>query len=99
MKYNHKPIDMVRVGSVGDIRNVGQFAWVIDKNGQRSLVVAIPSLSAMGWSITTWTIDHKNHWDAQWSWDGDEDKPTLKPSLNWVNMWHGYVTKGQLVEA
>ena len=35
-----------------------------------------------------------------WSWNGDEDKPTLKPSIFNTGMkcrWHGYLTDGEFV--
>ena len=33
-----------------------------------------------------------------WQWDGNREAPTLTPSLNWVGVWHGYMTKGELKE-
>ena len=32
-----------------------------------------------------------------WLWDGNEDKPTLTPSIHYLDNWHGYLTAGQLV--
>lgn len=29
-----------------------------------------------------------------WSWNGDFDKPTLSPSINHVNHWHGWLRDG-----
>lgn len=31
-----------------------------------------------------------------WEWDGNEDKPTLKPSVHAVGRWHGYFTNGRM---
>lgn len=31
-----------------------------------------------------------------WGWDGNEDKPTLSPSLHWENHWHGMLKAGRL---
>lgn len=31
-----------------------------------------------------------------WSWDGDEDKPTLSPSVHCVGYWHGYFVQGRM---
>jgi hypothetical protein len=31
-----------------------------------------------------------------WQWDGNEDKPTLTPSVNVVDHWHGWVKAGRL---
>lgn len=32
-----------------------------------------------------------------WQWDGNEDKPTLTPSVNAEGIWHGWVRAGRLV--
>lgn len=32
-----------------------------------------------------------------WEWDGNEDKPTLMPSINSVRYWHGWVRAGRMV--
>lgn len=32
-----------------------------------------------------------------WQWDGDQEKPTLTPSINCVDLWHGWVRAGRLV--
>ena len=34
---------------------------------------------------------------AVWQFNGDLDKPTLTPSLHWVNMWHGWLRAGELI--
>lgn len=31
-----------------------------------------------------------------WSWDGNEDKPTLAPSILDPRNWHGYLRNGRL---
>ena len=31
-----------------------------------------------------------------WGWDGNEDAPTLKPSILAHGQWHGYLTAGKL---
>ena len=32
-----------------------------------------------------------------WGWDGNEDKPTLTPSIHSPGVWHGWLTAGRLV--
>ena len=32
-----------------------------------------------------------------WGWDGNEDKPTLMPSIHVPGVWHGYLRNGVLV--
>jgi hypothetical protein len=31
-----------------------------------------------------------------WGWDGNVEKPTLKPSILVPEMWHGYLRNGKL---
>lgn len=100
--HGHAPIPMRRVLREDEFERLGDFAWrVID--GRRSMIVAIPrpsdGRSAASWVLSSWTIDHKNECDAQWGWDGNVDRPTLTPSLHAVGVWHGRVTRGELVEA
>ena len=107
-RYGHSPIQMRRVREDVDkpgyyegydaLEQAGDFFWQV-ANGKRSLFVAVPSDHPVGWSGCGWTIDYKNANDAQWSWDGNEDAPTLSPSLHWIGLWHGWVRNGQLVEA
>lgn len=33
-----------------------------------------------------------------WKWDGNIERPTLTPSINHINHWHGYLTNGEFVE-
>jgi hypothetical protein len=32
-----------------------------------------------------------------WQWDGNTEKPSLTPSINVVDRWHGWVRAGRLV--
>jgi hypothetical protein len=31
-----------------------------------------------------------------WGWDGNEDAPTLTPSIHFPGHWHGYLRQGRL---
>ena len=31
-----------------------------------------------------------------WGWDGDQDKPTLTPSISAPGQWHGFLRAGRL---
>lgn len=96
-KYGHEPIVMERAEQ--PFTKAGQFTFVMSKQG-RSIVIAMPlSKDLKRFNACEWTIDYKNHCDAQWKWNGDKAKPTLKPSLHWVGAWHGFVTAGVLREA
>jgi hypothetical protein len=99
--YGHPPIAMCRVSDEIEWEGpkaCGEFFWR-DVNGCRVLVVAVPMNSNMRPLLTEWTIDHKNGCNAQWGWDGNEDAPTLTPSLHALGIWHGRISNGQLIEA
>lgn len=32
-----------------------------------------------------------------WGWDGNEEKPTIKPSIHALGEWHGFLQNGKLV--
>jgi hypothetical protein len=32
-----------------------------------------------------------------WEWNGDRDKPTLRPSVHLPRRWHGWFTAGRMV--
>jgi hypothetical protein len=102
-RLGHAPIKMQLVepwaknGANGYARP-GDFFWQIE-DGKRSLVVALPCKGGDYGLWVNWTIGHKNHCNASWSWDCNEAAPTLNPSLHWVGAWHGWVRNGELVEA
>lgn len=37
--------------------------------------------------------------EPTWGWNGDEQRPTLAPSINHVDHWHGYLRDGMFVNA
>ena len=99
-RQGHQPIAMTRKDSYRDLAQVGDFWWRRDAQLRRSLVVLLPNpREGYEYFHSSWTIDHPNRTGDQWSWDGDVEKPTLKPSLHAVGEWHGYVTAGWLEEA
>ena len=62
---------------------------------QRTLVIMLPT--AQGHCLTHWPTTHANPNGDQWSWDGNEDEPTLTPVLHLTGGWHGWVQGGTLV--
>ena len=112
-RINHPPIPMNRISpdltAITDkrppLKQRGDFYWDI-RGGKRVLVLAMPchiettdGSHVYEWEMSRWSIDHPNADDASWSWDGNEDKPTLSPSLHAVGIWHGYVRNGMVEEA
>lgn len=99
-RYGHPPIQMTRRVQPSDFVTAGDFCWFVNHERRRLLVLAIPYHGAVNkWIHSEWTIDHKNECGAQWGWNGNEDAPTLTPSLHAVGVWHGWVRDGKLVEA
>ena len=98
-KYGHAPIRMVEISESDDRpMQLGEFYWHFE-DGQRCIVIGLPMNKNLRVCPAEWTIDHKNHCGASWEWDGNEERPTLKPSLHWEGTWHGWVRNGMLIEA
>lgn len=38
-------------------------------------------------------------WGPTWKWDGNKETPTLEPSINHIEHWHGYLRGGEWVLA
>jgi len=34
---------------------------------------------------------------GEWTWDGNEEQPTVTPSIHAVGRWHGWLRAGRLV--
>lgn len=105
-RLGHAPIHMRRCDDLKGVSQRGDFYWIGGEDGKRTLAIAMPC--SIGWrdnmtgepySMCQWSIGYKNSSGAQWTWDGDEDKPSLTPSLHWVGVWHGWCLNGILKEA
>ena len=94
-------------GDVGAVQDggAGTFCWILD-DGNRSLYLFLPS-GVSRWAIRPHTLPNGHSWE----WDGNEDAPTLSPSLHVIargwpdrgipdkTLWHGWVKAGKLTEA
>lgn len=97
-RYGHEPIKMRRRYSSENLEKVGDFKWHLG-GGKRTLEVIIPDHCGQKQCWSRWTINHTNASGDSWTWNDDENKPTLQPSLHAVGTWHGFVRDGKLVEA
>ena len=83
----------------------GAFCWLRDGEF-RSLYLFLPQPAG----VSRWAIrPHELPNGHSWEWDGDEDRPTLSPSLHVISrgwpereipeetLWHGWVRNGELV--
>ena len=78
---------------------VGEFCWSKEINGVRYLHIVLPGSirpDSIRCSTASPTIIQDN-FGPVWGWDGNEDKPTLSPSLHWPGQWHGHLVAGRLV--
>jgi Family of unknown function (DUF6527) len=79
----------------------GDFAWDFDAEacgGDRSkpthyIYVHLPGESS--WSAIK-VQQGAPGGNRVWGWNGNEDKPTLTPSIHAVGIWHGFLTNGEL---
>jgi len=110
MSQSTESIQGVVFGCSGDAREHGKggiwYTWIEGSprnfpEDVESLMIVMP----VNWGepdviqkgiICEWTVSKKNQCGAQWSLSGTRDKPTLSPSLHWVNVWHGWLRDGFL---
>src|SRR5262245_20984876 len=73
----------------------GDFSWSPEtlKDGSRYLYISLPGESSMH-AIKVMRSDPGV--ERVWGWDGNEDKPTLTPSIHSPGVWHGYLRNGRL---
>jgi hypothetical protein len=90
---------MRRVNSEEKCDQVGDFAWKITEGNVRHLVFLIPR-SPNNYLFQCLPVRQgPNEAGRCWGWDGNEDAPTLTPSVHTIGHWHGWVRAGELVEA
>jgi hypothetical protein len=79
----------------------GDFCWGPDfeKDGVtlRYLYLKIPGSTSTGYDALKVCRGKDRGIEREWCWDGNEDKPTVTPSISDPDTWHGYLTAGRLV--
>lgn len=103
-RHGHAPIPMRRLADADcdALQVAGDFAWDVRPNGQRFICLAIPVSKddPKRYAFSRIPVkEGKNETGQWWGWDGNEDKPTLTPSLHCIGIWHGFITNGTIVEA
>jgi len=81
----------------------GDFAWdfdseklVSDKTKETAhIYISLPGEGG-GWSAIKVRRGAAGG-ERVWGWDGNEDKPTLTPSIHMPGVWHGHCIAGKLV--
>ena len=103
---NTESVDLRRVKvpvEAGTKLAPGDFAWDFDSpelGGDRKaetahIYVALPGEGG-GWSAIKVRRGAPGG-ERVWGWDGNEDKPTLTPSIHMPGVWHGWLRAGRLV--
>ena len=82
---------------------VGAYFWRVDLEGRRVLWLLTPDQRVK--IKASPVVLYMEHAVGDWAqpgpvngWDGDEEEPTLSPSIV-AGPWHGFLRNGQLVEA
>lgn len=93
-RHLHKPIKMAEVRSLDHLVHKGQYCWGKGANGGRTIWIRVPGNDDEGTALARCPVDSEG-----WQWDGNVEKPTLKPSVHVHGHWHGWIRGGFLVEA
>ena len=91
------PVKANRVDSVADDKRPGVFKFFSDDGKIAGMNFRCPCPCARLTPI--YFTGHHDDGDAHWDWDGNQDEPTLSPSLHAIGHWHGYLRKGVFVQA
>lgn len=95
---NTESVNARRVGDVfPDSREAirpGDFCWGEEKDGQRTLFIVLPGFDHPD-AITVRRGSPGGN--RVWGWDGNEDAPTLQPSIQVPGYWHGFLEAGRLI--
>ncbi len=83
-----------RPESVWDLA-IGEYYFGIDGQGQRFFTGMLPGQTVCIIPLRP-VITAGLNGGRYWDWDGNEDKPTLTPSINAVGSWHGWVRAGRM---
>lgn len=97
---NRESLDMVRFPDCSDADVIGgapgAFCWMVPGPARvgtyRHLCMRLP-----GGSVGVVPVEGPH----AWIWDGDEDRPTLSPSVlqrdhDGVELWHGFIRAGRM---
>ena len=89
-----------RVDDLDDLKNPGDFCWMRAAGVVVGMAFKCPSGDGSRPMIRF--TGHQIRSQPTWDWDGNEDAPTLSPSLHRTEtikgvertIWHGFLRKG-----
>lgn len=70
----------------------GAFEVAADPSGQRRFWFVCPGCKLIAAIALRPVVDGS---PQSWEFDGNVEAPTLRPSINHVGCWHGWLTAGQ----
>lgn len=75
----------------------GDFMWGDESaDGIRYLYIRLPGTTAAGFDALRCYRGADRGIPREWGWDGNEDRPTLVPSILNEGEWHGHLQGGEL---
>jgi len=91
--------DMVRQPSMDAALDGPPGSFYIAKahdDEQRWMWFTLPGKGGCG-CVRLRPLRRSDEGNPSWEWDGNEDRPTLMPSVHCVGIWHGFFTAGRMV--
>lgn len=70
----------------------GDFCFKMTREDQRVMWICLPNGTTSVIRIRPYSGP-----EPSWEWDGNEEKPTLTPSIYAIGIWHGWARAGRLV--
>ena len=100
MSENRESCDCRRVADYDAIERPGDFYFkpVQGLPGETAIHVMLPghTFICIGVACGGSTQGPPTCPGPVWGWDGNEDKPTLTPSIHTKEHWHGFLKAGRL---
>lgn len=74
----------------------GRFLWGHEHDGYRMIHFILPGGFYGGIPVHREGTPRPDIQSPVWTWDGNEDRPTLAPSIWMHGCWHGFVRAGRM---
>lgn len=76
-----------------DVYEQGQFDIVTEPSGQKRFWFVCPGPCKSISAIAIRPVQDES--SQSWGWDGNEESPTLDPSIHHIGCWHGWLKNGE----
>lgn len=104
-KYNHPPIDLHKCAGESEFERPGDFSWDIHRNGKETMFItlALPNnaIDKSSFEVFKFAVDlhAENNGHLKVVEGSTWNTPDLYPTVHARGVWHGWIRRGQLVEA